>query len=380
MLRIALGVGTREADITALGGVDDWEGVGHLAQRHRVVSLMLLGVTSVAESDLARAVPPPLRRQMVLRRMRQLEGLRLATDCLDRQGIPSIVLKGLPLSQRLFGNPLARDCFDIDLLIPPDAVQAAQQALTNRGWRLHKPSFQPTPARNRAYNRFVKDRLLAGVGGALELHHRLTNNPFLLDAPFDTLRARAELAEIGASTFTVLADADLLVYLAVHGQLHRFSRLKWLCDIAALLVSTDLEALEVAVARCRSTRLQPKAIFGDALALCRESLHVHAPAVDVVASRGTRGRRTVESIRRDWSGPRAGDGLKGARRALDEARVGTAMRPSLKVVAHELSRLFVAPYDLGWPNLPDWLLFLSVPLRPLVWLAKRVYRPSRGGS
>jgi hypothetical protein len=36
-----------------------------------------------------------------------------------------------------------------------------------------------------------------------------------------------------------LADGDLLLYLCLHVAKHQWSRLKWLCDIAALL-STDL--------------------------------------------------------------------------------------------------------------------------------------------
>lgn len=371
-LRIALGVGVRAADIETLSGVVDWAGIGQLAQRHRVVSLALGGLESVAESHLARAVPPPLRRQMALRTMQQLEGLRLAADCLAERGIPSIVLKGLPLSQRLFGTPLARDCFDIDLLISPDATDAAQQALTSRGWQLHKPTYRPTPVRNRAYNHFVKDRLLMGPGGRLELHHRLTNNPFLLQVSFDALREEAATAKIGSRSFPVLSDADLLVYLSVHGQLHRFSRLKWLCDMAALLMATDRNVIEATLSRCRLARLEPQAVFGDALALCRESLHLDRSMGDALGARDARSRRTVQSIRSNWAGPRAGEGRQGVSRALDEARGATTMKWSVRVFAHEVSRLFVAPYDFGRPNLPDWLFLLNVPLRPFVWLVKRI--------
>ena len=375
-LRLALGTGSREADIAALAGVADWMAVAGLARRHRVGALLLSGARAVSVSG-AEAALAGLHRRTTVRGLGQLAGLRQATECLAENGIPSLVLKGLPLSQRLYGTPLARECVDIDLLVPPDAAGAAEQALSNGGWRLLKPSFPPTPARNRCYDRFVKDRLFVGPGGALELHHRLVSNPFLLRTSFERLRANAARVEIGGRRFATLADHDLLVYLAVHGQLHRWSRMKWLCDAAALLASIDGDRFEAAVERCRQENLELEPALGVALLLCRESFHVGLPAAAASPPVGGWARSASCLTRRIWDQPRGGRGLRGVARRIDELRLALAMRPSWRVAAHELSRLCIAPYDLGRVNLPDWLFFLYVPLRPVLWLAKLRRRDSR---
>lgn len=376
-LRLALGAGAREADIAALDGVADWNAVAELAGRHRVGALMWSGVHAAGRGAPGPdAALGPLRQQTIVRGLRQLAGLRQATERLAEHGIPSLVLKGLPLGVRLFGTPLARLCYDIDLLVPPDAVSAAGRALSLDGWRLCKPTFPPTPARDRCYDRFVKDRLFVGPGGPLELHHRLANNPFLLQAPFERLCANAARVEVGGHAYAVPGDDDLLVYLAVHGQLHRWSRLKWICDFAALIASIDEARFDAAVQRCRRQKLELEPVFGAALLLCRESFHVELPAA--AASLPTGARRATRLTRRLWKEPRGGGGLKGVARRMDELRTGLAMRRGWRNAAHELARLCTAPYDFGRLNLPDRLFFLYVPLRPVLWLAGWFRPGSRG--
>ena len=374
-LRLALGTGDREADMATLGGIADWNAVAVLAERHRIGSLLSRGTRTVpTAAPQAEMVLAPSRQRTNIRGLWQLAGLRQASNRLAEAGIPSLVLKGLPLSARLFGTPLARQCFDIDLLVPPYAVAAAGQALSQGGWQLRKPSFSPTPARNRCYDRFVKDRLFVGPGGALELHHRLVNNPFLLQASFESLHTNAANVEMGGHRAAVLGDDDLLVYLAVHGQLHRWSRLRWLCDFAALLAAIDTDRFEAALERCRRQKLALEPTFGAALQLCRESLHVELPTAAASLTLGTRAERAVCTTRRIWNRPRGGRGLQGIARRVDELRTSLAIRPCWQSVAHEVARLCVAPYDLGRVNLPDRLFFLYVPLRPALWLASRLRR------
>ena len=342
------------------------------AEAHRIGALIWRGVhaaeRAVPDADAALG---PLRQQAILRGLRQLAGLRLATERLAEHGIPSLVLKGLPLGVRLFRTPLARHRFDIDLLVPPDAVPEARRALSRAGWNLLKPSFRPTPARDRFHDRFVKDRMFIGPGGALELHHRLFSNPLLLQASFERLRANAATVEVAGRAYDVLGDDDLLVYLAVHGQLHRWSRLMWICDVAALLASIGGERFDAGLERCRRLELKPETVFGAAVLLSRESFHVDLPPRASSLMSGARTRRAAGVARRLWSEPRGASGLLGAARRIDDMRTRLAMRPGWRNLKHELARLCISPHDLGSVNLPDRLLFLYVPLRPVLWIVRR---------
>ncbi len=374
-LRAALGVGRREANLAALERVDDWNAVARLAGRHRVVSLTLRGLRrSGAACPEAEAALGPPRAAANARGLSQLAGLRAAVESLGKHGVPSLVLKGLPLSVRLFGTPLDRENYDIDLLVPPSATAAATAALTEEGWKMRVPTFEPTPARDRYFERYVKNRVFVGPGGTLELHHRPLNNPFALPARFEDLAADSASVAVGGETFPTLGDNDLLVYLCVHGQLHRWSRLKWLCDVAALVASVEEDGFVEAVERVRRLGLAPGPVFGTALLLCRDALHLELPAAAAPLASGAWTGRQARKTRNLWNRPGGGRGLQGAARRIDEMRTALIVNPGWRGAAHELARLFASPYDLGRINLPDLLFFLYPLLRPALWLASRLDR------
>ncbi len=64
----------------------------------------------------------------------QIAALKRATGLLAAADIPCLVLKGLPLSQCLYGHPLARSARDIDLLVSSRTFQAAERVLVENGW------------------------------------------------------------------------------------------------------------------------------------------------------------------------------------------------------------------------------------------------------
>lgn len=369
-LREALGTGSPEANVAALERVDDWNAVARQAARNRVVSLLLRGLrrsgTAIPEAEAALG---PLRAAANARGLAQLAGMRAAVDCLDEQGIPSLVLKGLPLGARLFGSPLAKECHDIDLLVPPSHTGEAVEALLSNGWERRAPSFEPTPARDRFFEKYVCNRVLSGPGGTLELHHRLTSNPFVLPASFAELDAGAVAVEAGNSSFRVLGDTDLFLYLCVHGEMHRWSRLKWLCDTAAMFAALGKDGFAEVVDLSRRRGLAAEPVFGAALRLCRDSLHVKLPPAAASLASGAGAGRRAHKTRRLWNLPRGGNGLQGISGGIDRTATALLIRPSWRCAARGLTRMIVPPHDLGRLNLPDWLFFLYWPLGPLLLLA-----------
>lgn len=370
-LRLALGTGVPDADRAALARVDDWRAVLALARRHRVAALLLKGLRAAPGLLCASGIEPELgqlRDRTVHRGLRQLDGLKQATDCLAAHDIPCIVLKGLPLSQRLYGHPLAKDMIDIDLLVSPRTLPAAEGALRERGWRRVEPSFPETPVRNRWYAGFVHDRVLVGPGGRLELHQRLSDNPRYLDAPFESLYANGSPVGSESAPTRALGDDDQLLYLACHGTRHYWRRLKWLCDTAALLASLAPDSLERVVVRCREAKLD--SVLASTLALCREAFHVDVPGAAAASS--TSGRRAaflVRFARRTWDGTSRFGNPEWI--ATGQTLAGLAAKPGLRYALREIAGLTVRPGDWGRIDLPDRLFLLYFPLRPVLWLAKR---------
>ena len=373
-LRLGLGAGAGdpEADVEALSRIADWNAVAALAGRHHVAPMLLRGMRTRAAGPLsASGIEPELdmaRVQAVHSGLTQLAALKRATGLLSAAGIPCLVLKGLPLGQRCYGDPLARYQKDVDLLVSPRRFPVAERVLLENGWQRTKPSFRETPARNRWYARFRHDHELVGPGGLLELHWRLSYNPFYFDVPFESLHAGSVPVRIGADTFRALGEEDEVVYLMCHGARHYWKRLKWLYDVAALLVSMEPGRLEGTWARCRRSRLE--SILASTLLLCREAFHVRIPrGAPPLPAGGKRAVWAAGFSRRTW-GESEPARLRGGFDWAGQKAIGLIAKPDFRTVAYELASVAVAPRDWKRLDLPDWLFYLYFPLRPLLWLTR----------
>ena len=382
-LRLALGTGDPDADTDTLSRVGDWDRVARLAAYHRVTALLLEGLGPEVERIAGSGFAHRLRRRrsrMRIRGLRQLEALADATGALAGRDIPCVVLKGLPLSQRLHGHPLARESIDIDLLVRRDAFSAAERTLRDRGWHRRSPTFRETPARNRWYARLSKDIVLArpartgnGPPLVLELHRRLMNNPHLLDVSFDRLHAQGVTTMVGGHAFRTPSDDVQLGYLACHGLEHCWHRLKWLCDIAALVASMDESCLDRSLGWCRAQGLG--IAVAPALGLCAQALHIGPPRAAASLPFGARRSVLVERLaHRTWGMP---DTMGSVPWTIETKAVRLLMKPDPRYILHALTATMVAPHHFGKPDLPDRLFFLYPMVHPVYWLLK-IARRARG--
>lgn len=371
-LRLALGAGNAAAHRAALLEVADWPGLESLAAYHRVSGLFLRGTANADVRLPDRAVAGALTRMRgrdALRGLRQLDAMKRVTAALDAAGIRSLVLKGLPLGQRVYRDPFVKSSIDIDLLVPGDDFDAAAGALRALGWRRVMPAFRETPARMRWYASVEKDHEYVRADCKIELHRRLLRNRFLFDPSFELLDAGAATVEVGAHRFRTLGDADLLLYLACHGALDCWRRLKWLCDFAALLRVMADDAVGQAVARGREGRLEHT--VAAALRLCREELHVEPPiSPTALHQRGLRTRFLVGLSRRWWMpGGTLRQVVRTVARRAGRLFLGTGVRYGM----HEARGLLIGRHDFRRLDLSDRLFWLYPLVRPAL-LAERIFR------
>ena len=296
----AAGSGGPDADAERLSRVSDWDAVAALAGRHGVVGLFLHGLH--ARPELAgRPEVGALRRlrdRRLLRSGRRLRGLQRADAVLADVGVDRLVLKGVPLSQRLYGHPLLRSSADVDLLVAPADARPAEKALLRAGWRRgHSADVEGGPGA--AFQRYLKHRALVGPDGLVELHHRLVSNPSFLDVRFEDLWAGRETVRLGSASFAVLGSDDDFLYNTCHALRHGWADLKWLCDagVALGLAAANPGAFERLRSRFRAGGLE--AALECVALLCREHLHVRLPARLPAGGRAVFVSRRI--VGRGWS-------------------------------------------------------------------------------
>ncbi|MGI8498627.1 MAG: nucleotidyltransferase domain-containing protein [Gemmatimonadaceae bacterium] len=206
-----------------------------LASRHGVRGLALtalqrsgaLAKLPAATSELVAENLRLLRRRATILGLERDHVLRIV----GQRALRAIVLKGAGLASTVYGEPVERDFGDIDILLSPEQLDAAVEALREHGYGF--PGPVGATAGYRAHHFHL--RMQRGGGVIIELHWALTlaQEPFHLDAaPFlaESISSRA-----AASELRIPRPEHALLHVVLENVRDGFSRLTRLVDVDRII-------------------------------------------------------------------------------------------------------------------------------------------------
>ncbi|MGA8399075.1 MAG: nucleotidyltransferase family protein [Stellaceae bacterium] len=352
-----------------------WEAVLAGARRHAVAPLLLAGLQGNA-SAVPDVVIDELRHEAhtaARHSLAQAAALTRLCRRFSELGLRVLVLKGIPLAQRLYGDPGLRSAQDIDLFVDPTDVEAADAVLHETG---HRPTDTFLPGQTRAFHRrWFKEATYDHPGyGRVELHHRLTDLAELLPWDFASLWRERDEVQFGGVAVPVLGRRHLACYLCAHGAEHAWQRLRWLTDLAALL--REPGELDIALGEAEAAGLTAPMLHAVTLAHDWLGLRV---GEDILAR--ARADRPVKRLDRILAHSYAGDAWhimprRGSLAALLRYSVWQRLyRLSIKPVwryrLRLLRRELISPADWAAVPLPARLFWLYPLIRPFGWLLRR---------
>jgi hypothetical protein len=240
----------------------DWSYFLSLCRHHRVSSLVYrrLSAAGVGAPEGAQAALKAAANENTVSVFRYLSETRRLCDLLEQAGISVRVLKGVPLSQAVFGDPSVRDVGDIDLLIPPGMEERADGILLADGFYRYEPAARLTPRRRRSWQRHGKDYTYRTERDNFEidLHWRLFRNPLMPGNALADARVSGEAMRFGEISLTVLPPERNFLYLCVHGALDGWFRFKSLVDVATLWRNFPAERRSALVELAREHGVLPE--------------------------------------------------------------------------------------------------------------------------
>ncbi len=236
-----------------------WAGLIQLSLHHSLTSLVHVGLGRCCPSAVPPEVRALLQRSSMANALRAFRWMREASrlsGVLSEAGLSVAVLKGVPLSEQLYGSPHARHVGDIDLLLTPRSlgsnIPVITQLLESLGYTRINPPVELTPRRIRSYSRFWKDLTFqhAAEGFDVDLHWRLFNHRM---HPANRLLPGARYTSLTAlgCTVRVLSLPDQFLHVAAHGVSDAWIYLKSLADVAGFLALLSPAELDAALTRAR---------------------------------------------------------------------------------------------------------------------------------
>lgn len=193
------------------------------------------GLLPVMPAGVAEALMATYRTNWIWNRRLRGEQQRIV-DAILARGIDVVLVKGVTLAARYYGEIALRPIGDIDLLVRPENAADCGRILSSCG-------YAPLPGREAPTQwHALVNRALAYRGNAgmtLDVHWALASLPSYVAAfPQAEIWGSAESLDPSGPSARRLSTADELRFLCFHyAAQHRERRLIWLVDIAEILRS-----------------------------------------------------------------------------------------------------------------------------------------------
>ena len=232
------GLSSGAPSIQSVLGGDLTSDIDQAITRHRIWSVVYSVLPHLADSTAAAQPATTWLDNENQRNVERVTKQALVTKLIEREftnrGLYFTVIKGLPLAEKLYHHTAHRHSKDIDLLVAPQDIEAAKDALTALGFK--QKSFGALPDNYEAlYLLRQKDYTFVGRGVVIELHVRLSP----VNLPVTEHYRASALSRDENVTERQLAE---LLYLCYHGSTFGvYARFKWLIDIALYLRLPSLQ-------------------------------------------------------------------------------------------------------------------------------------------
>jgi len=220
----------------------NWKQFLHLADHHRLIPQMYGALSALPNLFPANALAA-LRSHYQENAHKALwftgELLRILR-CFESAGIKALAYKGPVLAQTLYGDVTERQYSDLDILICAEDVAKAKAVLLAAGHACY-PELrqQEEPAYIASGCGYVFHS--AAGRNLLDLQWRIVPRFYSTDFDMAGFLHRAEEIIVGGGPVRTLCAEDLLLVLCVHAAKHVWAQLSWLCDIAKLVNSAQLD-------------------------------------------------------------------------------------------------------------------------------------------
>jgi len=349
----------------------NWTTILRLAEAHRVVPLLSALVLAGKAKDVPPEIAVELRNRFqyyAKKGMSFAMELREVLGALRKAGIRCIPLKGPVLTAGSYRKMGLRDFDDLDLLVAPADVTRTVDVLAKlgyAGWDIPQRWLATQLSTESEHQLICQERNVT-----LDLHWAVGRKYFTIPSDFEKLWARTTRTKLIGSDVPDLSSEDMILFLCYHGGKHLFSRLTWVCDIAAAIGAHPNLDWDVLLARAKQMGARRLLLLG--LGLAQGLLQTILPI-------------RVQQLIRDESAlqPLTDMVLRGIFRETDSISKMKLQVETCRFHVRSRERTFDKLRYLVWaaqPNARDWLdsrlppslSFLLVLTRPIRLIQKNL--------
>ncbi|ASS96099.1 nucleotidyltransferase family protein [Peribacillus simplex] len=342
----------------------DWGKFLHLALHHRVYSLIYSKLKKLDKEWIPSYVIRILRQEYKENtfRMLLLTGeMEQISKLFTENKIPLLYLKGPVIAADLYGDISLRTSRDLDVLIPITDLKRVDELLLNFGYEREKRASFLNEWKYRDHHvTYIHPQ----KNIHLEIHWRLQRRPSM-EPNFFELWERKRLSKLTTYPVYFLGEEDLFLFLISHGARHGWFRLRWLLDIDRnLRKGINIEKINLLLKDYHNHNM-----LGQAIILASQLLDT--PIIgDMQIFTERNGSKKL--ARKALYFVKGTESLEEIMSTKDYKRYLYSLKSNKQKFLSILILFYPSKVDEKTLKLPKLLHFLYFPLRPLLWVWRKI--------
>ncbi|WP_276624520.1 nucleotidyltransferase domain-containing protein [Syntrophomonas wolfei] len=254
----------------------NWELFLQIVKKHRIYMLVYNNLTKIKIVDVderALKTLQQINQQKVMQSVKLAGELVRLARLLNNNGIRALSLKGPLLAREIYGDIAFRYSKDLDIIIAEQDLEKTDKLLLANGFKNADMEINLSPKQKAHIIKTNHHFVYQKPGGIIiELHWR--DNSESTKFQFDKLWFKRRELILSGQSINVLSAEDEFIYLLIHGAIHGYTRLRWLCDIAEIIKKDQLSWNEIIN---KATGMNIMEVLVQTVILCESLLSVNIP-------------------------------------------------------------------------------------------------------
>jgi hypothetical protein len=254
----------------------NWELFLQIVKKHRIYMLVYNNLTKIKIVDVderALKTLQQINQQKVMQSVKLAGELVRLVRLLNNNGIRALSLKGPLLAREIYGDIAFRYSKDLDIIIAEQDLEKTDKLLLANGFKNADMEINLSPKQKAHIIKTNHHFVYQKPGGIIiELHWR--DNSESTKFQFDKLWFKRRELILSGQSINVLSAEDEFIYLLIHGAIHGYTRLRWLCDIAEIIKKDQLSWNEIIN---KATGMNIMEVLVQTVILCESLLSVNIP-------------------------------------------------------------------------------------------------------
>ncbi|MCM3067782.1 nucleotidyltransferase family protein [Priestia flexa] len=350
-----------------LKGIDqlqniDWRLFLNLVHHHRCQPIIYLKLKDMPQTIVPLEVIQALQQTYTKNtfKMLQLSGeMEQISKLFAENEIKTLFLKGPALAHHLYGDISLRTSKDLDVLVRETDLDKVDALLLASGYVKGGAPFLLNGTKRKSHHvEYVHSQKKIQI----EIHWRL-HNPPVKEPSFDELWQRKSRSALTSSPVFFLGEEDLFLHLVVHGARHGWFRLRWLVDMDKVFQKKlDYQQVKVLMKKLGYAHL-----VGQAMILSSQLLNTPVNKELKATTEGSRPTKLAE---------KAYVYICDSKEITSIISYLLSLKSPVQKVGYLLTVAYPSYRDAQLLPLPKPLHFLYFPLRPFLWMGRKVKKLS----